>query len=76
MINPGSIFKMKGLWDRFVDNHPKFPMFLNACKGSDLGAGTIIEIHLTTADGKDLTTNVKLTESDVELFEELKNLSK
>lgn len=75
MINPTQIFKLKGLWDRFVQNHPKFPMFLTACKNSQLGAGTIIEIHLKTADGKDLTTNVKLTEADVELFEEIKNLS-
>lgn len=76
MINPGSIFKLKGLWDRFTGNHPKLPMFLKAAAGSDLSAGTIIDIHIVTADGKDLATNVKLSEDDMELIRELKEITR
>ncbi len=76
MINPTSVFKMKGLWERFVMNHPKFPMFLKAASSSNLTAGTIIDIHITTADGKDLATNVKLSEDDMELIQQLKEIVK
>lgn len=72
MINPGAIFKLKGLWERFTGNHPKLPMFIRAAAGSNLTAGTIIDIHIVTADGKELATNVKLTEDDMELVQELK----
>jgi len=29
-FNPGMMFKIKGAWERFIQNHPKFPMFLRA----------------------------------------------
>ena len=76
MMNPANIFKMKGLWERFTQNHPKFPMFLKAAGSSNLGEGTIIEVHITTADQKELSTNVKLTQEDLELIAQMKELVK
>ena len=74
MINPGMILKLKGLKDKFVENHPKFPMFLNAVYNKALVEGSVIEITVTRPDGEKLTSNIKLKESDIEMFRELQGL--
>ena len=74
MMNPAMLFKIKGMWEQFVQNHPKFPMFLNALKNSGMGEGSIIEIQITQPDGQQLKTNIKVTESDMELIEQLKGM--
>lgn len=43
---------------------------------SQIGEGSIIEISVTTAEGKNLCTNMKVRPEDMQLVEELKNLSK
>ena len=80
MINPAKLLKIKSLWDTFTRNHPRFPMFLNAIAQSNqngtpiMKEGTIIDINITTPEGQTVGTNVKLTESDLEMFHELMNL--
>lgn len=74
MINPAKLLKLKGAWDVFSQNHPKFPKFINAVHQSGLQEGTIIEINVTSADGKTLSSNIKLKESDITLFGELSDL--
>lgn len=75
MMNPTAIFKAKKSWETFCENHPRFPAFLQAVQASGLREGTIIEVSVTTPEGKTLTTNVKLTESDMQAFYDLKGLS-
>ena len=61
--------------DRFRANHPKiFPMFLRAVSQDALVEGTIIEINVTTPEGKKYCTNVKLKADDMELFDSLKSM--
>ena len=36
MVNPAMIFKIKGMWDEFTANHPKFPRFLQAAASQSL----------------------------------------
>ncbi|NLP34979.1 MAG: hypothetical protein GX359_07250 [Clostridiales bacterium] len=76
MFNPSKLFKIKNAWDTFSSNHPKFTMFLNAMHKNGLEEGTIIEINVTSASGKTLSSNLKLTRSDMDLFRELSELSK
>lgn len=64
--------KIKSGMDRFRANHPKFPMFLRAVSQDALVEGTIIEINVTTPEGKNYCTNVKLKADDMELFVRLK----
>lgn len=75
MMNPADIFKMKSLWDRFSNNHPKFPSFLNAVARQPIEAGTIIEVSITRPEGKTIATNLKLTPDDMELINQLKSMS-
>jgi len=74
MINPAKLFKLKKAWEKFSQNHPKFPKFLDAVHQNAVEEGTMIEINVTTASGETLTSNVKLTQSDAELFRELSEL--
>ena len=75
MINPAKIFQMKGLWDKFTTNHPKFPKFLQAAAQSSIGEGTIIEVKITKPNGDTIASNLKLTAEDMELFREIRNFS-
>ena len=71
-MNPTAIFKAKKTWETFCMNHPKFPSFLQAAQSAGLKEGTIIEVSMTTPEGKTLSTNVRLTASDIEAFNNLK----
>ena len=59
---------------RFRANHPKFPLFLRAVSQDALVEGSIIEINVTTPEGKNYCTNVKLKADDMELFDSFKNM--
>ena len=66
--------QLKSGMDRFRANHPKFPMFLKAVSQDGLKEGTIVEINVTTPDGKNYWSNVKLTVDDMEFIDVLKNM--
>lgn len=68
MINPADILKIKRAKDVFVENHPKFPAFLSAVKKNSLDVDTVIEITVTTKEGKETSSNIKVKESDLELL--------
>lgn len=74
MINPAKLLKFKGAWDTFSKNHPKFLSFLDAVRRNAMEEGTVIEINVTTASGKTINSNLKLTESDMKMFRELSEL--
>ncbi len=71
-MNPASLFKIKGLWEKFTANHPKFPAFIQAASNGMMSEGTIIDVMITAPDGRKISTNVKLKEEDLELFRQLK----
>ena len=76
MMDIGSVMKIKGAWDTFTKNHPKFPMFLSALSKKGVKEGTIMEISITDPDGTVMNTNIKVTASDLQLFESLKGMAK
>ena len=69
-----TIMQMKGAWDTFTKNHPKFPMFLKAVMSKGIKEGTVIEVTITDPEGNPIGTNIKVTESDLALFETLKSM--
>lgn len=74
MVNPAMIFKMKSMWDEFTSNHPKLPRFFQAAASRSLEEGTVIEMTIRRPDGETITSNVKLTASDMALLEQLKEM--
>lgn len=69
--NPLKMMQMMSLWKTFQQNHPKFPAFLAAARG-EVREGSVIEIAIVTPEGKRLESNLKLTASDMELMDQLK----
>ena len=76
MFNPAKLFKIKSAWEKFTVNHPKFPKFMEAVGKTALEEGTVFEFNVTTVEGTSLSSNIKLTKSDIELFRELSELFK
>lgn len=67
--------KFKSSVDRFRSNHPKFPMFVQAVSQDALMEGTIIEIAVTSPDGKHYSSNLKLKEDDIELMKMIQQMN-
>lgn len=73
-MNPMALLKAKKSWDTICGNHPRFPAFMQAVQSAGIQEGTIIEVSVTTPAGKTMTTNVRLTASDMQAFNDLKGL--
>jgi hypothetical protein len=72
-LNPMSMMKIKSLLEKFKSNHPKVPKFMQAASTS-VGVGSIIELSVTSPEGKKILTNIKVTQDDIDLINEMKNL--
>lgn len=72
-LNPMNVLKLKSLLDRFKENHPKFPPFVQAAAGA-VKEGSIIEIKIITPEDKTILSNIKVNSEDIALFQELKEL--
>lgn len=76
IMNPASMMKLMAAKNKFQANHPKFFAFLTAVFSRGIEEGTIIEITVTRPGEPPLTSNMKIQQSDMELFNELKEMSK
>lgn len=73
-MNPATMMKVMGAMNKFKGNHPKFMAFLSYVFSSGFPEGTVIEITVTKPDQEPVTSNMKVTQSDLELFESLKDV--
>ena len=74
MINPLDFFKVKAGLGKFAANHPKFFPFMKAVAAAGAKEGTIVEMKVTTPEGKELETNLRLTDEDIELIRMLREI--
>lgn len=65
------MMKVMSAWNRFKENHPKFPAFISAVARKGVKVDSIIAITITDPDGEIIETNIKVKESDIELFKSL-----
>ena len=75
-MNPMALMKIMNAKTKFNANHPKFGAFLNAAFAGGIQEGTIIEMKVTKPDGTEMTTNLKIKQSDLELLQELREAVK
>ncbi len=75
-MNPASVLKLMSAKSKFESSHPKFVAFLKKVLSSPMEEGTIVEITVTDPSGESLTSNIKVQQSDLELFAELQGLGK
>ena len=68
------LLQIRASWEQFKARHPKFPSFLNAVSTGAVTEGTLIEMTITTADGKQYSSNLKLTSEDMQLVNDMKEM--
>lgn len=73
-MNPMKLLQIKASREQFKARHPKFPSFLNAVSKGAVTEGALIEMTITTADGKKYSSNLKLTPEDMQLVNDMKDL--
>lgn len=72
-MNFQALMQMKTLWQRFTNNHPKFPAFLRAVQ-PEIWEGSVLSISVKNPEGKVIESNLKVTASDIELIETFKQM--
>ena len=75
-MNAASIMKLMSAKNQFSRNHPKFEAFLKSVFSRKIEEVTVIEITVTRPGEVPVTANIKVLQSDLELLEELKGLTK
>lgn len=73
-MNPAMIMKLMGAKKVFTDNHPKFIAFLNMVFKNGIEEGTIIEISVKKPGQENVTSNIKVLQSDLDLLQSLKEM--
>jgi hypothetical protein len=72
-MNPINAVKYLSLVNRFKANHPKLPQFIRAA-GSIADEGTVVEMTVTTSEGKKIVANIKLNSEDLAIIREFREL--
>ncbi len=70
-VNPMALLHLKERLSIFQKEHPKVRPFLHAVKEDAIVPGTILELKITTQDGRERVTNIRLTENDIETIQML-----
>lgn len=73
-MNPAAMMKAMSAMNTFKANHPKFMAFLSYVFSSGFPEGTVIEITVTKPGEEPVTSNMKVTQSDLDLFDSLKDV--
>jgi len=74
-LNPLKMMKLKGRWELFSQQHPKVAPFFQAARGS-IGVGAVLEMKITSPEGQEMVTNIRLTQEDMETLAMLTNVDK
>jgi len=73
--NIGTMMKLQSALKTFNVNHPRVMPFFKAVGAEGVKEGMVIEMTVRTPEGKSMTSNIKVQQSDLELIETLKNLN-
>jgi len=75
MPDISALLKARQAWGQFKQNHPKFAPFIDAVKNRGIPEDAILEFEIKYPDnGGSMKTNLRVTESDLELLRMLKGL--
>lgn len=74
MPNPAVLFKLLAAKKQFEQVHPKAVAFARRLLAQGVEAGSVIEVTVTQPDGTQLSTNLRVQPSDLELLRELQSL--
>lgn len=69
-MNPMKLMQIRGMADKFKQNHPRIPDFFNAV-AKQVDEGSVIEMTLTTSEGRTLRANIRVNADDMALLREI-----
>ncbi len=73
-MNPMNLLRAKEYLGKFEKNHPRvFPFLKDA--GGKITEGTVIEVRVISPEGNEICSNIRVTESDMEMIRELRESS-
>ena len=75
-MNPMMLMQLQQKLSLFQQDHPKVGPFIRAVGANALEEGTVIAMKVTTKDGKELESNIKLTANDIETLQMMMNMNK
>lgn len=74
MMNPAALMKIMQAKNTFTANHPKFAAYLKAVFSRTIEEGTIVEMTVTRPGEEPMTSNIRIKQSDLDLFRELQGM--
>lgn len=75
MMNPAAMMQVMNAFKTFENTHPKFVAFIKAMFGKGIKEGAVIELTVTNPGQDPVTTNIRIQESDLELFRQLQGMT-
>ncbi|MFQ7881936.1 MAG: hypothetical protein ACLRJA_18495 [Blautia producta] len=75
-FNPIKMMQARTAMTQFEKRHPKVRGFLESVSADALQEGTVVEVSVTTPQGKNYITNIKVTREDIELFRNARQMSR
>ena len=73
-MNPRDIMQLGGRIQPCRDQHPKFGAVLREAGADAIREGSILEMKVTSPEGKEYVTNLRLTAEDVETISIIRNM--
>ncbi len=73
-MNPADMMKAMAGLRSFQQAHPKAVAFFQTVFGSGIPEDTVMELTVTKPGEQPVTTNIKVTRQDIELFESFRNM--
>ena len=72
-MNPMAVVKLKPLLEKFRENHPRIPQFMQTA-ASGMEEGGALDLKVTKAAGQKIEASIKLNADDIELLNALREL--
>lgn len=75
MMNPAAMMQIVNAFKTFENTHPKFVAFIKTMFGRGVQEGTIIELTITNPGQDPVTTNIRVQQSDLDLFRQIQDMA-
>lgn len=75
-LNPMQVLKLKDQLKAFTGRHPGFTSFVRAIRRKGLPEDSILDLTITTPDGKTMSTNLRLSAEDIAFVRTISELGK
>ena len=75
-VNPMALLKLKERYRLFMQQHPKVRPFFSTITKKAVMEGSVMEIKVTTPDGQEYVSNIRLTEDDLKTFQMVLDMKK